>query len=160
MINAIQLCKRKILVILLITNVNIVANRKSEVNKSICSGCGKMIKFGSTCACRKTVRMKYRKQYEQKNAEHKKLLNSARWKKFRKYIINRDKFSCQRCIIKYNIVETENLQVHHIKPRSKYIELMFDEDNCITMCKACNTHIGTKEELDFNFTPNEREFIL
>ncbi|WP_009968574.1 HNH endonuclease, partial [Bacillus subtilis] len=56
---------------------------------------------------------------------------------------------CQRCLIKYSIVNSSELQVHHIKPRIDYPELMFEESNLITLCKTCNLQLGTSGELDF-----------
>ena len=40
-------------------------------------------------------------------------------------------------------MNTRNLQVHHIKPRKEYPELMFEPDNLITTCKTCNLQMGT-----------------
>ena len=117
--------------------------------KKICS-CGRMISFTETCSCKKNKNSKQlQKQYYEKNKEVMKPLSSARWRKLRSLIIKRDKGLCQRCFIKYGIINSEDLQVHHIKPRTKYPELMFEESNLITLCRTCNLQLGTNEKLDF-----------
>ncbi|MGQ7776813.1 HNH endonuclease [Bacillus sp. WC2507] len=121
----------------------------------ICGGCGKRVDYNATCSCMK------RKRTNKKLNETDKLLKSTRWKKKRIVIIHRDGVVCQRCLIKYNIINSEKLEVHHIKPRSKYPELMFEDTNLITLCKTCNLQIGTREELDFKCNvPDENELIL
>jgi 5-methylcytosine-specific restriction endonuclease McrA len=121
----------------------------------ICGGCGKRVDYNTTCSCMK------RKRTKKKLNETDKLMKSARWKRKRIVIIQRDGAVCQRCLIKYNIINSENLQVHHIKPRSKYPELMLEDTNLITLCKTCNLQIGIREELDFKCNvPHEYELIL
>lgn len=126
---------------------------------SICSGCGKKLKLGTNCACKKQGRRQYKRQYEKDNSELTKMLKSARWKKFRRFIIKRDGGTCQRCLIKYNIIETKNPEVHHIIPRSEQPELMYDENNVVTLCKTCNLQLGTSG-IDFDFKPQEKEYFL
>lgn len=118
--------------------------------KKICS-CGKIIDFNSTCECQndRAAANKYKREYYQKNKETIKLLNSKRWRSLRKVILDRDDYHCQRCLIKYKIINGSQLQVHHIKPRVKYPELIFDENNLISLCKTCNLQLGIDEELDF-----------
>lgn len=123
-------------------------------NMKICSYCGKRIKFNEDCSCKeKENRNEYQRNYYQKNKETLKPLSTKRWRNLRTIIIDRDNGHCQRCAIKFGIIETENLQVHHIKPRIEYPELMFEETNLITLCKTCNLQLGTDEQLDFE--PNE-----
>lgn len=119
--------------------------------KKICNKCGKIIDFNEVCSCKRSnkERNEYKRNYYRKNKEYLKPLSTARWRKLRSLIIKRDKGCCQRCLIKYGIVNTKDLQVHHIKPRIDYPELMFDESNLITLCKTCNLQLGTSGELDF-----------
>lgn len=119
--------------------------------KKTCS-CGRIIAFTETCSCKQTSnRNEYQREYYKNHKETLKPLSSARWKKLRPLIIKRDRGLCQRCLIKYNIFNGINLQVHHIKPRIQYPELMFEESNLLTLCKTCNLQIGLKE-LDFEPT--------
>lgn len=119
-----------------------------RLNK-LCS-CGAMIAYKEKCSC------KTRKPKAEKKRN--KALTTAKWSMFRKRIIERDSCHCQRCLAKYNLIETNNLQVHHIKPRIKYPELMYEETNCVTLCKQCNLELGTKEELDFEFAAEEIKY--
>jgi 5-methylcytosine-specific restriction endonuclease McrA len=118
-----------------------------------CGSCSKIIDFNSDCSCRK----KRNNYNNDKNKESKKPIQSQEYKDFRKRIIERDNFHCQRCMIKYGILETEYLQVHHIKSRVHYPELVYDESNVITVCRVCNNQLGTKDKLDFEWSVPKEE---
>lgn len=117
--------------------------------------CGKIIPEKEICSC-KAIASKARNKYRaQQKPEEKKFFNSTKWKKLRLKVIKEDGATCQRCLIKFNFIETRNLQAHHIKPRIKYDELKFERSNLITLCQSCNTHLGIKEELDFEWEYKE-----
>lgn len=121
-----------------------------KTKKKFCS-CGKLIETTKSCSCKKTLknnRNEYQREYYKRNKETLKPLSTVRWKKLRSLVIKRDHGHCQRCSIKYGIINTMNLQVHHIKPRIDFPDLMFEESNLLTLCKTCNLQIGLKE-LDF-----------
>ncbi|WP_170958672.1 HNH endonuclease [Bacillus wiedmannii] len=119
--------------------------------KKFCS-CGKIVPDNEVCSCKqKQNRNQYQREYYEKNKDILKPLSSTRWRKLRSLIIKRDKGCCQRCLIKFRLINGDQLQVHHIKPRIEFPELMFDETNLITVCKTCNLQIGLKE-LDFEPT--------
>ncbi|MFZ0444199.1 MAG: HNH endonuclease [Bacillus sp. (in: firmicutes)] len=115
---------------------------------NICSYCGTMHTVTERCACRV-------KAHKQRNAEKNQLSDDfytkKKWRKFRKRILKRDQGVCLRCLIKYNVVTTESLEAHHIKSRLNYPELSFDESNVMTLCKSCNTQLGTADKLDFKY---------
>lgn len=54
------------------------------------------------------------------------------WSVFRNYILKRDNFQCCLCNNK------NNLHIHHTVPVSEDINLMYDEDNCLTLCSKCH----------------------
>lgn len=82
---------------------------------------------------------------------------TRKWRKFRLTIIDRDNKMCQRCYLKYGIINGEELQVHHIKPRIHFPELMFDEENVITLCKTCNVQLGLNG-IDFTWEAPSMEY--
>lgn len=61
---------------------------------------------------------------------------SRKWKNFRKRVMIRDEYTCQRCK-RYGRV-TPAREVHHIKHLEDFPELAFDPSNCISLCKACH----------------------
>ena len=79
-------------------------------------------------------------------------------------IIARDNYHCQRCLLKYGIINGEKIEVHHIKSRLNYPELMFDENNIIAICQTCNVQLGNDDKLDFKWNPpddtNDDGFIF
>lgn len=125
------------------------------MRKRICK-CGKIIPENDPC-CRKKNMIARTRRWEKENPEETKFLNSTRWKKLRLVIIERDNYHCQRCLQKYGIVETERLEVHHIKSRKDFPELRWETDNLITLCKTCNNQLGTANKLDFDYEIREEE---
>ena len=115
----------------------------------VCNYCGKKYQDGGTCECRTKNSNEYSKEYYENNKERKQMLNSKRWKELRERTIKRDGGMCNRCWVELGIIEKSNLQVHHIKPRAEYPELMFDPDNLITVCKTCNLSLGVSGQLDW-----------
>jgi len=125
-----------------------------RVRYKLCK-CGKKIAYNETCCVQKH---RFTKESLEKYVETSKLMNTTRWRKLRKRILERDDFHCQRCWIKYKILTKGRLEVHHIKPRHKYEDLIFEETNLVTLCKTCNLQLGTDEELDFLFVPKSVEY--
>ena len=133
------------------------------MRKTICKYCGKIVdQENHECPMMEKARQKYntsKREYYHKNKETLKPIMSRRWQKFRLHIIERDGRKCMRCYIKYGIINGDNLQVHHIKPRIHFPEKIFDEDNVITVCKTCNIQLGL-EGIDFEWKPPENETML
>lgn len=117
--------------------------------------CGDLVDINEICKCKSYRRKETQKAWQEKNAESLKAIQSPKWRRLRLSIINRDGGYCQRCLLKYGIITSSHLTVHHIKPRIKYPELIFEESNLITLCRTCNSQLGTDEELDF--VPKEIE---
>ena len=122
--------------------------------KKICSGCGKIIDFNKDCSCRPKRILK-----KETNTEDDKFLRSTAWYNKRRKIIQRDNGYCQRCFYKYGMLETERLQVHHIKSRLHYPELKMEDSNLITVCQTCNLQLGVSDKLDFEWNPKDEDEI-
>lgn len=127
------------------------------MRKKICSRCGKIVDDLKPCSC---IPTKKNISDKQKNSD--KLLRTSRWRKLRERVLKRDNYMCQRCFHKYNIITNDTLQVHHIKPRDRYPEQVYNINNLICMCQVCNLNLGTAEELDFeiNHCKNINDFVL
>ena len=61
---------------------------------------------------------------------------TPRWKRFREYILARDSYVCQECK-RYGRIRQAK-EVHHIKHRDTYPDLIYDPTNCVSLCKACH----------------------
>jgi 5-methylcytosine-specific restriction endonuclease McrA len=62
--------------------------------------------------------------------------NTPAWIRFRFGMLARDAYSCRNC----GTSEAE-LELHHVRPASRYPSLYMEPDNVITLCKPC--HIQT-----------------
>ncbi len=65
---------------------------------------------------------------------------SASYQHWRKDVLKRDNYTCQRCGAK-----SARLNVHHVKPFALYPELRLDVNNGVTLCDKC--HIQVHKEL-------------
>lgn len=128
--------------------------------KYLCKHCGKIAEEENhSCVGQERAKQNQnakRRDYYRKNKESLKLLSTKKWLNLRKRIIDRDDHLCKRCYLKFNIINGDQLQVHHIKPRVYYPELTFEESNLITLCKTCNIQMGL-EGIDFEWEPPEAE---
>lgn len=132
------------------------------MSKKICKHCGQIVDENHSCEKleeKKEKYNKYKRDYYKKNKETLKSLTTVRWRKLRKHIISRDNNMCLRCSIKYGIINGDDLQVHHIKPRILFPELIYDENNLVTLCKTCNIQLGLSG-IDFEWKPEITESFL
>lgn len=72
---------------------------------------------------------KIRKHKVKKN----KISNTKMYKDFRKDILRRDNYQCKQC------GSTTDLEVHHIKSRKLFPNLIMDTNNVITLCRQCHS---------------------
>lgn len=118
----------------------------TRTRKKTCS-CGKIIAEDTRCECKVKSKRDYMRQYQRDEGYNP--LKTTRWTKLRKSILKRDNYLCQRCLYKYNNLNSNELQAHHIKSRKNHPELVFEEINILTLCKTCNLQLGTSDKLDF-----------
>lgn len=127
------------------------------MRKRICCYCNKIVDDTHNCS-KKPVRQK-----TERTKESDKLINNKRWRDKRLQILRRDKYMCQRCWIKFGIINTENLQVHHIKSRVDFPHLTFCDENLVCTCQVCNLQLDSvkgDEKIDFEWNVEDREFNL
>lgn len=87
---------------------------------------------------------------------------SPEWRKLRKmkldeYDIGFGIAVCQRCLVKFGELNADNLEAHHIMPRSKYPELELDPDNIVILCKPCNLQLGNSGTVDWDRNKEVKE---
>lgn len=78
----------------------------------------------------KTRKTRSKFSWEMNNQD---LRKSKRYTEWRKNVFKRDNYTCQHCK-----KIGGNLEAHHIKSWAKYMNLRFDVDNGITLCKSCH----------------------
>lgn len=66
-------------------------------------------------------------------SELQKLRRSEEWKVWRKAVYQRDRFTCQKC----NQVGG-HLHPHHVLPKAKFPDKIFDVNNGLTLCRNCH----------------------
>jgi 5-methylcytosine-specific restriction endonuclease McrA len=66
------------------------------------------------------------------------------WKELAKSILKRDDYRCRKCGAGHSGKNT--LEVHHIKPWSRFPGLRFEPNNLLTVCKECHKKIHSRKE--------------
>lgn len=128
--------------------------------KKFCPDCGLLVDIENhDCPVLRKKRNRQQAIKRRNDESTNKELTSQRWRKFRSRIILMDKGECQRCLVKYHKHNFDDLTVHHIRPRVNFPELMYKEDNCITLCRTCNLTLGLTG-IDFDWDSNKRGKII
>ncbi len=125
--------------------------KPDEVREKPCVLCGKAMLwpkrkpisiFRKQKFCSKACRYAGRKQHHGKShwnwrggitGERKLAMGTARYRKWRKTVFERDNFTCQFCKKRGGFLEAD-----HIKPWSVFLEGRFDPDNGRTLCRSCH----------------------
>ena len=127
------------------------------MRKKICSYCNKVVEDTHVCS------KKPKSRRTERAKESDKLINCKRWRDKRQQILQRDNYMCMRCWHKYGIINTDNLQVHHIRSRIEFPHLAYEDSNLVTTCQVCNLQLDSvsgDEKIDFDWNAPEREFNL
>lgn len=81
------------------------------------------------------------------------LYRSVEWRNIRKSILSKYGRICMKCGLKSFGLDENGISVRicidHIKPVSKYPELVFDEDNLQVLCSTCNKQKSYTDETDY-----------
>lgn len=93
-------------------------------------------KWENTCQRRKN----------KNKARKKTICDTQEWKALRLVILEKYNYKC--CCCGATGKETQ-IQVDHIKPKSKYPELAFNPDNLQLLCRQCNFAKNTLHETDY-----------
>ena len=65
---------------------------------------------------------------------------SSKYKKWKENVLRRDCYRCRKCGSK------EDLVVHHITHFAENVDLRFDEENGITLCRVCHREVHRNEK--------------
>lgn len=96
-----------------------------------CKYCGRIHDSKMDCGCKP-------KRIKESTAESS-FRGTAKWKKKRMQILERDGHMCQLCLRGLHDIGTrrfngKDLEVHHIVPLSVNFDLRLEDDNLITLC--------------------------
>jgi 5-methylcytosine-specific restriction protein A len=83
------------------------------------------------------------KEYNRNHRPYKKLYNSARWQRLRKWFLSKHPL-CTECERQTRI--TPATVVDHIKPHQGDPELFWDENNLQALCKPCHDRKTARED--------------
>ena len=104
-----------------------------------CNKCRQKYEYGKRCSCSNI----HNEKMNAIKGKEDNFYTTTKWRKLRSRIIERDNGHCQRCWFKYFIVNSSNLEVHHIVARSVNAALEYEPSNLVTLCKTCNLQLGT-----------------
>ena len=108
---------------------------------------------------------KYMRKYaSDTNKMVNKFYKSKNWLLKKEEIKTRDKGMCQRCLIKFERITIDHLEIHHIEKLTSNWEKRLDNDNLVCLCRRCHRHIDMNNDgrLDFEqkFETDEEEFTF
>lgn len=75
------------------------------------------------------------------NDPHERALHTARWGKVREAALRRDLYQCQECKKLSGLMPVRATQVHHIIKRKDRPDLMFSEENLMSVCARCHARL-------------------
>lgn len=134
--------------------------------KTRCRSCRKLTEYGNTYCeeCSKKFIQEKNKEKRKNVSVAEKTLKTSIWKATRRKVILRDGGACVLCR-KRHYAEYRNLQVHHIFKRVDRIDLAYDMNNLVSVCKRCHEELEKLEpvqqlELLGDFNKEEIHYLL
>lgn len=82
------------------------------------------------------------------NDKYDKFYSSSEWKRFRKRILARDDYVCQRCK-KDGIVKVADLVHHKVEIRDDWTKRL-SKENCIAICTQCHERLHDRSKNRIN----------
>ena len=83
--------------------------------------------------------------------ERQNFCSTLEYREFRNRIFKRDNYTCQDCGRRTKKGDKVYIQLHHIKPFSKYPNLRTSEDNVVTLCRKCHYQTDTFGAKVYNY---------
>ena len=98
--------------------------------KTTCLYCGRIHRYGEQCPNKpaKSKRDSRANRFRQTRA----------WRNKAREIKERDQYLCQYCRQVLGLLNTKNLEVHHIESISSNYLKRLDDDNLLTLCRQCH----------------------
>lgn len=134
--------------------------------KTRCRNCRKLIDYGQTYCedCLNKITAKRNKEKAKNTSYAEKVIKTPEWKATRRKVILRDNGCCVLCL-KRKFVENRGLQVHHIYKRVERIDLAYDMNNLVTLCRKCHEEVEKlpplkQLELLGDFNKEEVNYLL
>ena len=111
---------------------------------AICGSCGSMHKDRSSSTCAKCWRPRHR-PYSQQRSETASFYASARWRKVRLMVLDRDGYQCV-------CGRATDLIVHHRTALTERPELALELTNLVTLCRKCHGRFEAHKRANDNAT--------
>lgn len=110
--------------------------------KTRCGNCRTLTDYGRTYClkCEEKIKKSRKKNLSEKVEVADKFTKTATWKSLRREIIRRDNNCCVLCFVRGKI-EYRQLQVHHIIKRVDNLELAYEPNNLVTVCRTCHEEV-------------------
>ncbi len=111
---------------------------------AICGSCGSMHKDRSSSTCAKCYRPRHRPFSRQRN-ESNSFYASARWRKVRAMVLDRDQYQCV-------CGRATDLTVHHRTALTERPDLGLELTNLVTLCRTCHSRFEAHKRAHTNTT--------
>ena len=108
-----------------------------------CVSCGDLHKDRSSSTCASCYQPRHR-PYTRQQGQRDSLYRSARWKKVRAMVLDRDGYQCVKCHRQRDLI------VHHKIEVTARPDLALTLDNLVCLCRACHGRVHSNRRTDAN----------